>query len=156
MALWYFILHSALQNFWRLLWQVGSNSFPHHWHLCSVPIPYILRFSSSLLHYTAFFFSCVGSYLFFAYTQITFSNRRVFACVSLMRVKRKAELPDPYIVVTLGLPYPLESRRVAAKTEPYPGRWTTHFVIGSTGELDQEFFAWVREAYDFSAAKWKS
>ena len=36
-------------------------------HLCSVPIPYILRFSSSLLHYTAFFFSCVGSYLFFAY-----------------------------------------------------------------------------------------
>lgn len=86
-------------------------------------------------------------------TQITFSNRRVFACVSLMRVKRKAELPDPYIVVTLGLPYPLESRRVAAKTEPYPGRWTTHFVIGSTGELDQEFFAWVREAYDFSAAK---
>ncbi|QQR31490.1 hypothetical protein I5Q82_07440 [Acutalibacter muris] len=71
-------------------------------------------------------------------------------------MKRKAELPDPYIVVTLGLPYPLESRRVAAKTEPYPGRWTTHFVIGSTGELDQEFFAWVREAYDFSAAKWKS
>lgn len=86
-------------------------------------------------------------------TQITFSNRRVFACISLMRVKRKAALPAPYIVVTLGLPYPLESGRVAAKTEPYPGRWTTHFVIGSTEELDQEFFAWVREAYDFSAAK---
>lgn len=86
-------------------------------------------------------------------TQITFSNRRVFACVSIMRVKRKTELPDPYIVVTLGLPYPLESGRVAAKTEPYPGRWTTHFVIGSTGDLDQEFFAWVREAYDFSESK---
>ena len=86
-------------------------------------------------------------------TQITFSNRRVFACVSLMRVKRKAELPAPYIVVTLGLAYPLGSRRVAAKTEPYPGRWTTHFVIGSTGDLDQGFFAWVREAYDFSESK---
>ncbi|WP_207709230.1 MULTISPECIES: hypothetical protein, partial [unclassified Neglectibacter] len=36
----------------------------------SVPIPYILRFSSSLLHYTAFFFSCVGSYLFFAYRKM--------------------------------------------------------------------------------------
>lgn len=86
-------------------------------------------------------------------TQITFSSRRVFACVSLMRVKRKAELPDPYIVVTLGLPYPLESGRVAAKTEPYPGRGTTHFVVGSARELDWEFWAWVREAYDFSESK---
>ena len=35
-------------------------------------------------------------------TQITFSNRNVFACVSFQRVKKKAELPEPYIVVTLG------------------------------------------------------
>lgn len=46
-----------------------------------------------------------------------------------MRVKKKAELPDSYFVLTLGLPYPLESGRVAVKTEPYPGRWTTHIVI---------------------------
>ena len=45
-------------------------------------------------------------------TQITFSNRHVFACVSFARVKRKAELPSPYLVITLGLPYPLESGRV--------------------------------------------
>ena len=64
-------------------------------------------------------------------TQITFSNRYVFACISFQRVKRKAELPDPYLVVTLGLPFPLESDRVAVKSEPYPGRWTTHIVIGS-------------------------
>jgi hypothetical protein len=61
------------------LWQVGSNSFPHHWHLCSVPIPYILRFSSSLLHYTAFFFSCVGSYLFFAYCHPRFRTFEIQA-----------------------------------------------------------------------------
>ena len=48
-------------------------------------------------------------------TQITFSNRHVFACVSFLRVRKKAELPDPYIVITLCLPYPLDSARVAAK-----------------------------------------
>lgn len=83
-------------------------------------------------------------------TQITFSNRHVFACVSFAKVKRKAERPDPYLVVTLGLPYPLESRRVAVKTEPYPGRWTTHFVVGSTEEFDEELLEWIRQAYVFA------
>ena len=86
-------------------------------------------------------------------TQITFYHRHVFACVSFQRVKRKAELPDPWLVITLGLPYPLESDRVAVKSEPYPGRWTTHIVVGSAGELDEELFAWVRQAYSFSELK---
>ncbi len=86
-------------------------------------------------------------------TQITFSNRHVFACVSFAQVKRKAELPDPYLVVTLGLPYPLEARRVAVKTEPYPGRWTTHFVVGSTEEFDEELLEWIRQAYVFADSK---
>ena len=33
-------------------------------------------------------------------TQISFSNRHVFACVSFARVKRKAELPKRYMVIT--------------------------------------------------------
>ncbi len=86
-------------------------------------------------------------------TQISFSNRHVFACVSLARVKKKAELPDPYIVITLGLPYPLESERVAVKTEPYPGRWTTHIVLGSPEEMDDEFLAWLDQAYGFAENK---
>lgn len=86
-------------------------------------------------------------------TQITYSNRHVFACVSFLRVKRKAELPDPYLVVTLGLSFPLASRRVAAKTEAYPGRWTTHIVIGTPSEIDSELMEWVRLAYDFSESK---
>ena len=83
-------------------------------------------------------------------TQITFSNRHVYACASFLRVRRKAELPDPYLVLTLGMPYPLESGRVAAKTEPYPGRWTIHILLSRPDELDEELFSWVREAYDFS------
>lgn len=86
-------------------------------------------------------------------TQITFSNRHVYACVSFLRVKKKAELPDHYFVLTLGLPYPLESGRVAAKTEPYPGRWTTHFVISTPSDLDEELFAWLAQAYKFAAQK---
>lgn len=86
-------------------------------------------------------------------TQISFSNRRLFACVSFQRVKKKADLPAPYIVITLGLPCPLDSDRVSAQTEPWPGRWTTHFVIGTTDELDDEFFSWVRTACHFAQSK---
>ena len=86
-------------------------------------------------------------------TQITFSNRHVYACVSFLRVKKKAELPDSFFVLTLGLPYALESERVAVKTQPYPGRWTTHFVISRLSDLDEELFAWVRQAYAFAAQK---
>lgn len=86
-------------------------------------------------------------------TQISFSNRRIFVCASFARVKRKAELPDPYLVVTLGLSYPLDSERIAAKTEPYPGRWTTHIVIGSIDEIDEELLTWLSEAYAFAEAK---
>lgn len=86
-------------------------------------------------------------------TQITFSNRHVYACVSFLRVKKKSELPASFFVLTLGLPYPLESGRVAAKTEPYPGRWTTHIVISEMSDLDEELFAWVEQAYLFSEQK---
>ncbi len=86
-------------------------------------------------------------------TQITFSNHHVYACVSLARVKRKAELPNPYLVITLGLPYALDSHRVAVKTEPYPGRWTTHIVVGAQTDFDNELWEWVTQAYQFAENK---
>ena len=86
-------------------------------------------------------------------TQITFSNRHVFACVSFMRPKKKSELPAFYFVITLGLSCPLESERVAVKTEPYPGRWTTHIVISGISDLDQELWGWVKQAYEFAEYK---
>ena len=86
-------------------------------------------------------------------TQISYYNRRLYACVSFLRVKKKAELPDSYFVLTLGLPAPLESDRVAAKTEPYPGRWTTHIVISSASDLDEELFNWIEQAYIFAQTK---
>ena len=86
-------------------------------------------------------------------TQLTFYNSHVFACVSFTRVKRKAELPEVWLTLTLGLPVPLDSPRVAVKCEPYPGRWTHHFVLGSADELDEEMMTWIRASYDFAEAK---
>ena len=86
-------------------------------------------------------------------TQITFYNRHVFACVSFARVKKKAELPEGYLVITIGLPAPLESPRIAVKTEPYPNRWTHHIVISRPEELDGELMGWIRASYDFSETK---
>ncbi len=86
-------------------------------------------------------------------TQITFTNRHVFACVSFARVKRKAELPSGYLVLTIGLPESLDSPRIAVKTEPWPGRWTHHIVLGRTEELDEELFAWIGLSYAFAEAK---
>ena len=86
-------------------------------------------------------------------TQIAFVNRHIFACVSFLPVRRKAELPTPYFVLTLGLPGPLESPRVAAKTQPYPGRWTTHIVLHALSDLDGELFDWIEQAYLFAEYK---
>lgn len=86
-------------------------------------------------------------------TQITFYNRHVFACVSFARVKRKAELPDGYLVITLGLPAPLQSGRAAVQAEPYPGRWTVHIVVSKIEELNAELLSWIGEAYAFAEAK---
>ena len=86
-------------------------------------------------------------------SQISYYNRHLYACVSFVKVKKKAELPEDYFVLTLGLSAPLESDRVAVKTEPYPGRWTTHFVISSPADLDEELFDWIEQAYNFAQAK---
>mgnify|MGYP004549399225 FL=1 len=56
-------------------------------------------------------------------------------------------------MLTLGLSAPLESDRVAVKAEPYPGRWTTHFVISKPSDLDEELFGWVGQAYQFAQTK---
>ena len=86
-------------------------------------------------------------------TQISFYNRHLFACVSFTRVKRKAELPEGWLTLTLGFPAPLDSARVAVKTEAYPGRWTHHFVLSCIEELDEEMTSWIRASYDFADSK---
>lgn len=86
-------------------------------------------------------------------TQITFTNPRVFAAVSFLPARRKARRPEHYITVTLGLPRRVESPRVDGAVEPYPGRWTHHFLIAAPEEIDGEMADWIREAAVFSQSK---
>ena len=86
-------------------------------------------------------------------TQITYSNRHVFACVSFAKVRKAKERPPVYIVVTFGLTYKKESPRIDIATEPYPNRWTHHVLVSREEEIDGELLGWVKEAAAFSAAK---
>ena len=86
-------------------------------------------------------------------SQISFYTKHLFGCVSYIRVRKKAELPPCWLVLTLGLARRLESPRVDIATEPYPGRWTHHIVVGSAGEIDGELMDWIKEAAAFAAAK---
>lgn len=86
-------------------------------------------------------------------TQITWSNRYVFACISFAKVRPVKLRPQTYLVVTFGLDHRVESPRIDIATEPYPHRWTHHVLISAPEEIDGELIGWVREAYDFSAAK---
>lgn len=86
-------------------------------------------------------------------SQISFYNRHLFACVSFLRPRRKADLPEHYITLTLGLDRPLDTPRASAVTEPYPNRWTHHFVLSRKEEIDDELMDWVKQAEAFAAIK---
>lgn len=77
----------------------------------------------------------------------------IFAFISFLPVRKTKERPEVYIVVTFGLDYRLESPRIDAVVEPYPGRFTHHVLVSGTGEVDDELMGWVKEAAVFSAGK---
>ena len=88
-----------------------------------------------------------------AKTQITFANKRGFAFVSFNPCRKAKERPETWITVTFGLGYRKESPRIDVATEPYPGRWTHHVMVGNAEEIDEELIGWIREAADFAASK---
>ncbi len=85
-------------------------------------------------------------------TQISFYGRHLFAAASLP-VRRRKDWPKICLVVTLGLGYRLDSPRVAAASEPYPGRWTHHILVSEKDQIDGELMGWLREAWDFGESK---
>ena len=84
-------------------------------------------------------------------TQVSFYNPRIFACASFLKIRRAAERPDPYLVLTLGLDEPIDSSRIDGAVEIRPGRWTLHVTLSSPGDVDEELMGWVRRAAEFSA-----
>ena len=88
-----------------------------------------------------------------AKTQITFANKRGFAFVSFNPCRKAAQRPKVWMTVTIGLGYRKESSRIDVATEPYPGRWTHHVMVGCVEEIDEELRDWIKEAAEFSAGK---
>lgn len=87
-----------------------------------------------------------------AKTQITFAKRCGFAFVSFNPCRSAKNRPAVWVTVTFGLGYRKESPRIDVVTEPYPGRWTHHVMVGTPDEIDEELLGWIKEAADFSAA----
>ena len=86
-------------------------------------------------------------------SQISFYLRRQFGCASLLKAGKAKDRPCPWLTVTFGLDHPVDSPRIAVKTEPYPRRWTHHVVVGTAGEIDGELLGWLKEAAAFAASK---
>lgn len=89
----------------------------------------------------------------FQKTQISFYNNHMFACASFMRVRKKKDCPEPFLVVTFSLDHQAVSPRIDVATEPYPGRWTHHVLTAGKEEIDDELMEWIREAAAFSDRK---
>ena len=66
-----------------------------------------------------------------AKTQITFANKRGFAFVSFNPCRKAKDRPAVWMTVTFGLGYRKESPRIDVATEPYPGRWIHHVMVGN-------------------------
>ena len=86
-------------------------------------------------------------------TQISFYNKRMFACVSFAKLRNAEIRPKEYIVVTFGLERHEMSPRIDAASEPYPNRWTHHVLVSEVLEIDDELMVWIGEAAAFSAGK---
>jgi len=85
-------------------------------------------------------------------TQISFRNRHIFAMASLP-IRRFKGFPREYLLLSLGMPERLDSPRVAAQSEPYPGRWTCHVPVCSPEEIDGELMGWLERAWRFAETK---
>ena len=68
-------------------------------------------------------------------------NKHIYGSISFLRIKKKKELSDDYFILTLGLPFPLETQRTVIITELYPGRYTNHILISETADIDDELFS---------------
>ena len=85
-------------------------------------------------------------------TQISFYGRHLFAAASLP-IRRRKGWPEHCLVVTIGLPFRLDSPRVAVAVESYPGRWTHHILVTREEEIDGQLLGWLMDAFAFSERK---
>lgn len=76
-------------------------------------------------------------------TQTAFVRKVQFAWVSLPR--RKADAGT--VMLSFGLPSPLDSPRILHCSEVTPGRWMHHMLLHDIAELNDEVHAWLEDAW---------
>lgn len=81
-------------------------------------------------------------------TQISFTDGVGYAFASFPPRKTPGAL-----LISLGLRAPLQSPRVFAQTEPYPGRWTVHILVRNPAKLDEELLAWLDDAHEYAVER---
>ena len=86
-------------------------------------------------------------------TQISFFARYMFAAVSFLPVGKAQDRPKPFLTLSLCLPARPESLPVAAASEPYPGRWTVHVLLGGPEDVDETLTGYLSAAADFAERK---
>ena len=82
-------------------------------------------------------------------TQIGFYDGGLFACVSLVPVRPRAQRPDRFITVTFGLDCPLEDPR-ALPVAVSPRQWTHHVIVGSEADIDDTLLGWIARSYAYT------
>lgn len=76
-------------------------------------------------------------------TQTAFVRRVQFAWVSLPRRKTDAGT----VMLSIGLPFCVESPRLLHAAEVSPGRWMHHMLLREEDELDGEVIGWLEAAW---------
>lgn len=78
-------------------------------------------------------------------TQTAFVRRVQFAWVSMPR--RRADAGA--VMLSFGLPSPVESGRILHRAQVAPGRWMHHMLIRDEEEMDDEVLGWLTAAWAF-------
>lgn len=81
-------------------------------------------------------------------SQVGLRDPRPF-CALTTHVRFPRQPSPHYVTLSLFLPRRLDSLRIAAAVEPYPGRWTHHMPLFRPEDLDAELWAWVEQARAF-------
>lgn len=82
-------------------------------------------------------------------TQISFSDKYIYACVSLPRRKQDAG----GLVFSLGLPCETTNAALMAVSQPYPGRYTHHFLLKNANDFSSSLQQYTALAHSFCLSK---
>ena len=81
-----------------------------------------------------------------------FYGRHLFAAASLP-VRRRKDWPKMCLMVTVGLPYRLDSPRWWRPRSRIPAAGPTMSLVTEADQIDEELMGWLREAWDFAESK---